>query len=475
MAGALLLCFAPLCFAELSFTVDAGFDGYYRVGAWLPVRIAVENTGSDRSGFFAVTWDQSRFRQAVDLPAPTRRSLEFYVLASSGVTQLDVDFVDASGAVDRVSVEVWPLLPDEQLRLVGTHTSSLESFQSPGRLEVFVPAQLWPYRWMGLDGVDELGPADRSLSDVWTADQIAAVDTWTRLRSPHGTGPDRWSSDRAVLDSVRDVLSPDMPASGAAGSWVLGIGLVLSAILIAPLGRRIGRVRPDLLAIAALVGAVILLIRFAPASAVTVSESGAVLIHSYPDREDSFVSMLVVSHAGGRGILRRTPSGDGVIEVESSPGSVDHVFAGDGSATVEVPVVLGDRLVYRSSLVRPSNPLTVRFDSSTVSVSNHGADRLDPCFARSGGVLYVLPAIAAGESAGPFALSGQRQRESFFERPTIAERLVSRVLSSSGTEPLVVCVVPSAGDTSLSPGATVLRGPTVLVGHMENTAGETAP
>jgi hypothetical protein len=78
---------------QIAVQAEAGFGGYYRVGRWMPIRVEVENQGHDIEGEFVVSWGGTLYRQAIDLPSPSRKLLEFYVLASGSRSDLTLDLI----------------------------------------------------------------------------------------------------------------------------------------------------------------------------------------------------------------------------------------------------------------------------------------------------------------------------------------------------------------------------------------------
>ena len=107
----------PALGAQIDLDAEAGFDGYYRVGQWLPVRVDVSNTGPDLNGELVVTWGDVRFGQIVALPAPSRKSLEFYVRALDGQNKLELDFLSAGRRVASRTLAVQPLSDEDRLIL----------------------------------------------------------------------------------------------------------------------------------------------------------------------------------------------------------------------------------------------------------------------------------------------------------------------------------------------------------------------
>lgn len=83
----------------------AGFDGYFRSNAWLPVRVEVTNNGDDLDGVIVVRPETSgsaitnTFTAPVSLPNGSRQTLFLYVSARGNAPRLRVELLNADGGV----------------------------------------------------------------------------------------------------------------------------------------------------------------------------------------------------------------------------------------------------------------------------------------------------------------------------------------------------------------------------------------
>lgn len=90
---------------QVAMTADAGFDGYFREHSWLPVRVQVENLGSDVRGRLVVRSEtsgsavSSTFSTPVDLPARAQQRVTFQIVATDVATQVRVELLDEDDAV----------------------------------------------------------------------------------------------------------------------------------------------------------------------------------------------------------------------------------------------------------------------------------------------------------------------------------------------------------------------------------------
>jgi hypothetical protein len=83
--------------------VNAGFDGYYKDGLWMPVRVLLENNGPDVAGQVRIASPggfgnvETLVTRPVDLPTQSRRSLQLFVAPEGFNSKLDVELVDSNG------------------------------------------------------------------------------------------------------------------------------------------------------------------------------------------------------------------------------------------------------------------------------------------------------------------------------------------------------------------------------------------
>lgn len=87
----------------LALSVSAGFDGYYKDGLWMPVRVLLENNGPDVSGQVRVITPrgfgnvETAVTRPVDLPTQSRRSLQLFLAPEGFNSTLNVELVDDAG------------------------------------------------------------------------------------------------------------------------------------------------------------------------------------------------------------------------------------------------------------------------------------------------------------------------------------------------------------------------------------------
>lgn len=196
----------------LSISVRAGFDGRFRPGRWVPMRVTVENRGPDITGKFVIRPETSgsgipnTFSVPVDLPANTSQSLFIYIVARTNADRVRIDLLNDDGNVlASQETQMRALLPRDNLyalvtdaanpriNLIGLHVGGYDSYQATWTVEN-IP-----------DKAEALTPLDGMIfTDVDTGTltpaQQRAITSWV-VGGGHliVTGGPNWESTAAGL------------------------------------------------------------------------------------------------------------------------------------------------------------------------------------------------------------------------------------------------------------------------------------
>ncbi len=116
LIAALALALPSMCAAaqgELTFAVQAGYDGYYRANAWMPVRVIVSNEGPDIEGQIQVSRGDGTqditYSQPALLPTHSRKAFTLYVLADPGIRTIDVRLLEGERTLAKETARVQPI------------------------------------------------------------------------------------------------------------------------------------------------------------------------------------------------------------------------------------------------------------------------------------------------------------------------------------------------------------------------------
>lgn len=125
-----LLAFTTPAFAQdqtlIVLTAEAGFDGYFRDGGWMPVSVHLTNAGDNVSGRLVVRPETSgngitnTYSTPITLPRNGDQTAILYITARAFATQIRIELIDDAGVV------------------VAQTTANARSIQSQDRLHVVV-------------------------------------------------------------------------------------------------------------------------------------------------------------------------------------------------------------------------------------------------------------------------------------------------------------------------------------------------
>ena len=206
--------------AAIRGAVAAGFDGYFRVGRCLPIRVTLTNKGPDVSGQVVLRLQGETYVQPVSLPSPSQKTLSFYVIPSADVRELEVLVVARGATLATLRTPVRRLGHQERLAVASATLKSELPARNPSsdpsaraRI-VFIDLQDFPERWSDYEAVDavlvdsgdtaHLGEAQRSALRRWTL-----VGGSVTLVSRAGRGAEEApSAGKAGPGSASGVVTP---------------------------------------------------------------------------------------------------------------------------------------------------------------------------------------------------------------------------------------------------------------------------
>lgn len=219
----------------ITLSVNAGFDGYFREGQWLPLFIRVGNDGSDVEGWLVVRPETSgngisnTYSVPISLPSGARKTAFLYITARAFANQIRVDLVDNEGVV----ITNQPTLlrhvqPQDQLHVVvtqaaagsvdltGVHVGGHNAFQANWLVDNI------PDRAAGMDSVSMMLFSDVDTGAL-SSSQRQAVADWV-VQGGHllVTGGTNWQATAVGLTDLLP-LEPDESSTvedlTALGEW----------------------------------------------------------------------------------------------------------------------------------------------------------------------------------------------------------------------------------------------------------------
>jgi hypothetical protein len=248
--------------AGLTVAVEAGYNGYYKLGEWFPVRVSLSNSGAQRDvevrvpGMAQSDSPVITYKQAVSLPAPARKEITLYTYAASYQHDLTVQVAQGDTIIAEQKTKLEPLTdafllgvvsdtPDLLNALGGTNLGA--GGTAPATVTHLAVAQLPP--GAGLGGLDALVVAGTDTSRL-TPEQHDAIAAWTlrggALVIAGGAGP-----AAGLVDLLPVVISGSEAAAGldALTAYVGGTALPAAGLTL-----NQSRLRPEVGAVAVVDG-----------------------------------------------------------------------------------------------------------------------------------------------------------------------------------------------------------------------------
>ena len=465
----LALSLATPALAQVDLGASAGFDGFYRAGSWLPIRVDISNDGPDIDGKLVVRWEALAFEQRVALPAPSRKSLEFYVHAGEPKRQLTLELLSSGNTVATETLSIQPLADEDRLvlRLPGAPASAgLVS----GRIIVPVTIGELPRSWNGLESVQEIlvGPDSiermdesqkRSL-DLWHMDGGRIVGG----SEPAGPTLARRGDDTIILASVSNAFGTEREAGGSIYLAIAACLAVMLTILV-----RMRSVRSPWLVLAGLTAAVIIV-----SSGVRLWGTGwpdpdlevrqFAVYRDFGAHDGVQVASDGILVSGGQGVFRFRAPPELFFEAFAGPSSPRHLFYEDRTFELEQSLGFGEALRYSLAGFVDESLVDVEAVGSILRIGNPDGWELSECFVVEEEGFFAVP-VPQQERPVEFDVGGVEPHDTFFENPTTGHRMLTRLLSEEESAPYVACL--SERDPSLTVDSGVVRGSqtTLLIQH----------
>ncbi|RRR69965.1 MAG: hypothetical protein EI684_14240, partial [Candidatus Viridilinea halotolerans] len=175
--------------ADMLLHARPGYEGAFRVGAWLPILVDVENLGSDRQIEIRVgAREGAQYVVALDLPYQSRKTATIYAYMNANARRLVVRLFAEGQEVTNETLELVAAGP--RARIIGLVSGPGAALRAPARLPdgtsllsvQLAPADL-PDHALGYSGLDALVLEDVVTTEL-SAKQLMALNGWV-LRGGH--------------------------------------------------------------------------------------------------------------------------------------------------------------------------------------------------------------------------------------------------------------------------------------------------
>ncbi len=195
----------------VSLSLEVGYDGYFRVNQWTPLRITASNDGADIVGTLRVTASDAinqptdAYAITLELPRQSRKQLFVYVPLGAQAQQVRLELVTAERIVAMLTRDVRPTRPNDVLFAVITESPrggvDLRNFRS-GMGDAFQAnwrVENVPRLAEALRGLDALILTDAD-TGLLSFEQRRAIEDWV-LAGGHliVTGGPNWQKTQAAV------------------------------------------------------------------------------------------------------------------------------------------------------------------------------------------------------------------------------------------------------------------------------------
>jgi hypothetical protein len=212
--------------AAITLTARAGFDGYYKEGLWVPVRVTLANDGPDADGSLVVSSQRYSggeivVTRPISLPSQSRKEVFLYISPEGYLSSLKVSFISGRNELAAVSTRLAQAGPGDLV--YGIIAASPSAFNilsqvDPVSGQGFVAELSAPdlppigQAWQGLD-VLVISDSD---TGVLTAEQRLALSGWVagggRLIVAGGPGWQKTAAGLGELLPARITGTRTLPA-----------------------------------------------------------------------------------------------------------------------------------------------------------------------------------------------------------------------------------------------------------------------
>jgi len=167
----LLIVLEGKAISPLQMKLELGFEGFYKIGAWTPLRIVLENRGSSVEGTLLVklakgnllTEDSAEtiYSIPVFLPSSSRKLYQVNIPLETDIHPLKLSLVSDKKTLLKKEVPLQPFYIDKGFILVVNKSHAGFNFLTPSGLKrirqvLYTDPDKLPNRWIGYDAIQTL-------------------------------------------------------------------------------------------------------------------------------------------------------------------------------------------------------------------------------------------------------------------------------------------------------------------------------
>ena len=237
----------------LVLTGEAGLDGYCKEGAWMPVRVTVENDGEDIDGVLSASTASSaqiwEFNVEAEIPSVSRKEWTLYVFPLGSENSIRIAVTSGDRTLAELDLPVDCVDPGDDLMGVWAANPSIFNTQTVIRTSsnrpvlVRVEGEDIPDRPLGLSMLSSLTISDvdtGALTDAQRASLSAWVSSGGRLIVAGGPGWQKTGAGLGSLLPLTPVGTQTLPDLEAIAAFVQSGDPLVGTVVAAT-----GAVHPD--------------------------------------------------------------------------------------------------------------------------------------------------------------------------------------------------------------------------------------
>ena len=178
--------------SPLQMRVEIGFEEFYRIGSWTPLRVFFENRGPSLEGTLLIKVTKGNpleqdpsetiYSIPVFLPSPSRKLYQVNVLLETDVYPLQVSLISDEETLLKKEIPIEPFYMDNRFILVVNKTHAGFDFLTQANTErirqvLYADPDKLPGQWIGYDAIQVLILDDINSLEL-ISEQEKAIEEW---------------------------------------------------------------------------------------------------------------------------------------------------------------------------------------------------------------------------------------------------------------------------------------------------------
>lgn len=191
----LLMTLEATATSPLQMKVEIGFEGFYRIGSWTPLKVFLENRGPSLEGTLLIKvakgnpleQDPTEIIYSIPafLPSSSRKLYQVNVLLETDVYPLQVSLISGKESLLKKEIPIQPFYMDEGFILVVNKTHAGFDFLTQAKIKrvrqvLYTDPNKLPSHWIGYDAIQTLILGDIESLEL-SSEQEKAIEEWLSI------------------------------------------------------------------------------------------------------------------------------------------------------------------------------------------------------------------------------------------------------------------------------------------------------